>query len=67
MKASQRLPVIVNQVFLAGDGFVGYRCPNCLYVATGRSMEAVEAAYWVHEALVHLQADPDVSDTGITD
>lgn len=67
MKLAQQLPSVIGETFLAGDGFVGYRCPRCAYVATGRSMEAVQAAYWEHEAIVHLQADPSVPHSETTE
>lgn len=52
MQAS-RLPRVVAALFLAGDGFLGYRCAECVFVATGRTPEAVDAGITEHQNYRH--------------
>lgn len=51
-----RLPSIVSVPFLAGDGFLGLRCP-CGFVVTARTPAAMEAGIVDHHDAVHLQSD----------
>lgn len=54
MKA-RTLPSVIAQLFLAGDGFLGYRCDACAFVATGRTPEAVDAGMTEHYGFSHCE------------
>lgn len=54
MKPS-RLPPVVGQLFLAGDGFLGYRCEDCPFIVTGRTPQAIDAGMTEHHAFVHCE------------
>lgn len=60
-----RMPFILGEPFLGAVGQIGFRCPFCPYVATGRSREAVDAAVRAHSQHVHvdLPAAEPVCDT----
>lgn len=66
MSRVERLPPVVGAAFLAKNGILGYRCP-CRFVASGRTLAALQAAILDHEAGVHLQSDLAVDDTGASD
>lgn len=50
----QTMPTIVGCGFLAGSGFIGYRC-DCGFVATGRTAHAVDFAMNDHNRYRHLE------------
>lgn len=54
------LPSVQMEHFLAGTGFVGFRCV-CGYVATGRSSETVDSAMRDH--VNHLHGESETEDT----
>lgn len=53
-----RLPDLIGLAFLAGDGFVGFRC-GCGFVATGRTAHAVDFAIQDHARAAHPD-EPDL-------
>lgn len=66
MPRASRLPTIVGQLFLAGDGFLGYRCMDCQFVVTGRTPEAVDSGMTEHHRYQHRE-DPDALAKAIGD
>lgn len=61
-----RLPPAVAQLFLAGNGFLGYRCGDgCPFVVTGRTPEAVDAGMIEHYRFVHGEHALHAPDDGI--
>lgn len=57
------LPAIIGQLFLAGDGFLGYRC-DCSYLVTGRTLEAVDAGVMEHQRYRHSEQALHAADDG---
>lgn len=62
MSRGAPLPTIVGQLFLAGSGFLGYRC-DCGYAVTGRTLEAVDAGVMEHQRYRH--EDHALPDDGV--